>query len=188
MHIINMSSHALGKKGKCMQYKHLHYVYIFLCKVDYNNDKFSKVPPYTYNVPSVCANFLEVVVFLIKKICNWIFNLGQKKKKKKTVPTMRFATTWVGRWHWVWVVMLVYCSPCCFEMLVHDFICLKNENVAYLLVWIMIHEIKILYVFQVLHGTKPHHLWSLEMCCYINIKHKIISQIYKMTPTHVQIV
>ena len=83
MHIINMSSHALGKKGKCMQYKHLHYVYIFLCKVDYNNDKFSKVPPYTYNAPSVCANFLEVVVFLIKKKLQLNFQFGPKKKEKE---------------------------------------------------------------------------------------------------------
>ena len=26
--------------------------------------------------------------------------------------------------------MLVHCSPCCFKMLVHDFICLKNHDVV----------------------------------------------------------
>jgi hypothetical protein len=44
-----ISSHALGKKGKCVYCKHLHYVFRFLCKVDYERDKFIHAPTYTYN-------------------------------------------------------------------------------------------------------------------------------------------
>jgi hypothetical protein len=45
----NMSSHALGKKRKWVYCKHLHYVFGFLCKVDYESDKFIHAPTYTYN-------------------------------------------------------------------------------------------------------------------------------------------
>ena len=34
-----MSSDALGKKGKWMYCNNLYYVFMFLCKVDYDNDK-----------------------------------------------------------------------------------------------------------------------------------------------------
>jgi hypothetical protein len=44
-----MSSHALGKKGKWVYCKHLYYVFRFLCKVDYESDKFIHAPTYTYN-------------------------------------------------------------------------------------------------------------------------------------------
>ena len=44
-----MFSHALGKKGKWVYYKHLYYVFRFLCKVDYESDKFIHAPTYTYN-------------------------------------------------------------------------------------------------------------------------------------------
>jgi hypothetical protein len=39
-----MSSHALGKKGKWLYCKHLCYVFRFLCKVDYESDKFIHAP------------------------------------------------------------------------------------------------------------------------------------------------
>ena len=44
-----MSSQALGKKGKWVYCKHLYYVFRFLCKVDYESDKFIYAPTYTYN-------------------------------------------------------------------------------------------------------------------------------------------
>ena len=44
-----MSSQALGKKGKWVYCKHLYYVFRFLCKVDYESDKFIHAPTYTYN-------------------------------------------------------------------------------------------------------------------------------------------
>ena len=44
-----MSSQTLGKKGKWMYCKHLYYVFRFLCKVDYESDKFILAPTYTYN-------------------------------------------------------------------------------------------------------------------------------------------
>ena len=44
-----MSSQALGKNGKWMYYKFLYYVCRFLCKVDYERDKFVIAPTYTYN-------------------------------------------------------------------------------------------------------------------------------------------
>ena len=40
---------ALGKKGKWVSCKHLYYVFKFLYKVDYDNDKFIYAPTYTYN-------------------------------------------------------------------------------------------------------------------------------------------
>ena len=44
-----MFSQALEKKGKWMYCKHLYYVFRFLCKVDYESDKFIHAPTYTYN-------------------------------------------------------------------------------------------------------------------------------------------
>ena len=41
-----MLSGALGRKKKQMYYKHLYYVFKFLCKVE--NDKFIHVPTFTY--------------------------------------------------------------------------------------------------------------------------------------------
>ena len=32
-----------------MYYKHLYYVFIFLCKIDYISDKFNHAPMFTYN-------------------------------------------------------------------------------------------------------------------------------------------
>ena len=40
---------CFGKKRKCVQYEHLYYVFRFLCKVDYESDKFIHAPTYTYN-------------------------------------------------------------------------------------------------------------------------------------------
>ena len=45
----NMSTQFLGRKGKCVYCKHLYYVLRFLCKVDYNSDKFIHTPTYSYN-------------------------------------------------------------------------------------------------------------------------------------------
>lgn len=42
-----MPSQALGNKGK--YYKHLYYVFRFLYKVEYDNNKFNNAPTYTYN-------------------------------------------------------------------------------------------------------------------------------------------
>jgi hypothetical protein len=44
-----MSSQSLGKKGKWVYCKHLYYVFRFLCKVDYDSDKFIHAPTYSYN-------------------------------------------------------------------------------------------------------------------------------------------
>jgi hypothetical protein len=41
-----ISSHPLGRKGKWVHCKHLHYVFRFQCKVDY---KFIHTPTYFYN-------------------------------------------------------------------------------------------------------------------------------------------
>jgi hypothetical protein len=41
---IKISYWLLGRKGK-----HLSYVFKFLCKVDYNSDKFIHAPTYSYN-------------------------------------------------------------------------------------------------------------------------------------------
>ena len=46
---IKMSSQALGKKGKWVYCKHLYYVFRFLCKVDYESDKFIHAPTYMQN-------------------------------------------------------------------------------------------------------------------------------------------
>ena len=46
---MKMSSQTLEKKGKLMYFKHLYYVFRFLCKVDYESDKFIHAPTYTYN-------------------------------------------------------------------------------------------------------------------------------------------
>lgn len=46
---MEMSSHALGKKGEWVYYKHLCYVFRFMGKVDYESDKFIHAPTYTYN-------------------------------------------------------------------------------------------------------------------------------------------
>jgi hypothetical protein len=46
---MKMSSHALRKKGKWVYSKHLYYVFRFLCKVDYEIDKFIHAPTYTFN-------------------------------------------------------------------------------------------------------------------------------------------
>lgn len=39
-----MSSQSLGEKGKWMHCKHLYYMLRFMCKVDYNKDKFIHTP------------------------------------------------------------------------------------------------------------------------------------------------
>jgi hypothetical protein len=44
-----MSSQSLEKKGKWMYCKHFYYVFRFLCKVDYDSDKFIRAPTYFYN-------------------------------------------------------------------------------------------------------------------------------------------
>ena len=44
-----MSSQALGKKGRWVYCKHLYYVFRFLCKVNYESDKFIHASTYTYN-------------------------------------------------------------------------------------------------------------------------------------------
>ena len=44
-----MSSQSLGKKRKWVYCKHLHDMFRFMCKVDYDNDKFIHAPTYTYN-------------------------------------------------------------------------------------------------------------------------------------------
>lgn len=49
MDFIKMSSHALGKKGKWVYYKHSCYVFRFMCKMDYESDKFIHAPTYTHN-------------------------------------------------------------------------------------------------------------------------------------------
>jgi hypothetical protein len=46
---MEMSSHALGKKGKWVYYKHICYVFRFMCKMDYESDKFIHAPTYTHN-------------------------------------------------------------------------------------------------------------------------------------------
>lgn len=44
-----MSSGALGKREKWVYCEHLYYVFQFLCKVDYENNKFIHAPTYAYN-------------------------------------------------------------------------------------------------------------------------------------------
>ena len=48
-HATKMSSHALGKKKKQVYCKHFDYVFRFMCKADYNNDKFIHIPKSTSN-------------------------------------------------------------------------------------------------------------------------------------------
>ena len=43
-----MASMAMGKRGKRISYKHLYYVFRYLCKVDYATDKFIYTPTYNY--------------------------------------------------------------------------------------------------------------------------------------------
>jgi len=44
-----MSSQYLGNKEKWVYCKHLYYVFRFLCKVNYDSDKFIYTPTYSYN-------------------------------------------------------------------------------------------------------------------------------------------
>ena len=44
-----ISSQSLGKKMKWMYCKHLYYVFRFLCKADYGNDKFIHTPSFVFN-------------------------------------------------------------------------------------------------------------------------------------------
>jgi hypothetical protein len=44
-----MSSQCLGNKEKCVNCKHLYYVFRFLCKLKYDSDKFIHAPTYSYN-------------------------------------------------------------------------------------------------------------------------------------------
>ena len=44
-----MSCQSLGNKEKWMYCKHLQYVFRFLCKVNYDSDKFIHAPTYSYN-------------------------------------------------------------------------------------------------------------------------------------------
>ena len=59
--VTKMSSHALGKKGKLIYYKHLSYMFRFLCKVDYESDKFIHAPTYTYNEVMRLLEFVGIV-------------------------------------------------------------------------------------------------------------------------------
>ena len=47
--LTKMSFQALRKIGKWVYCKYLYYVFRFLCKVDYESDKFIHAPTYTYN-------------------------------------------------------------------------------------------------------------------------------------------
>jgi hypothetical protein len=44
-----MSSQSLGNKEKWVYCKHFYYVFRFLCKVNYDSDKFIHAPKYSYN-------------------------------------------------------------------------------------------------------------------------------------------
>jgi hypothetical protein len=44
-----MSSQSLGNKEKWVYCKHLYYVFRFLCKMNYDSDKFIHAPTYSYN-------------------------------------------------------------------------------------------------------------------------------------------
>jgi hypothetical protein len=44
-----MSSQSLGNKEKWVYCKHLYYVFRFLCKLNYDSDKFIHAPTYSYN-------------------------------------------------------------------------------------------------------------------------------------------
>lgn len=46
---IKLSSMALGKKGKWGHYKYMYYEFKFICKVNYDNDKYIHTPTYIYN-------------------------------------------------------------------------------------------------------------------------------------------
>ena len=58
-----MSSQSLGKKRKWVYCKHLYYVFRFLCKVDYGNDKFIHAPTYSYNEVMRLLELVGVVEF-----------------------------------------------------------------------------------------------------------------------------
>jgi len=49
-------SRALGKEGNSVYYKYLNYVFKFLCKVDYDKDKFIHVPIYSYKLQRLHAD------------------------------------------------------------------------------------------------------------------------------------
>ena len=46
-----------------MYCKHLYYVFRFLCKVDYGNDKFIHAPTYSYNEVMRLLELVGVVAF-----------------------------------------------------------------------------------------------------------------------------
>ena len=58
---MKMSSQALGKNEIWVYCKHLYYVFRFLCKVDYESDKFIHAPRYTYNVVMRLLELASVV-------------------------------------------------------------------------------------------------------------------------------
>ena len=49
-------SQALKKEGNLVYYKYLYYVFKFLCKVDYDKDKFIHVPIYSYKLQRLHAS------------------------------------------------------------------------------------------------------------------------------------
>ena len=56
-----MSSKSLCKKMKWVHCKHLHYVFRFMCKVDYDSDKFNHASTYTFNEVIWLLELVDVV-------------------------------------------------------------------------------------------------------------------------------
>jgi hypothetical protein len=56
-----MSSQSLGNKEKWVYCKHLYYVFRFLCKLNYDSDKFIHAPTYSYNEVMRLLEFVGVV-------------------------------------------------------------------------------------------------------------------------------
>ena len=95
--LTKMSSHGLWKKRKWMYCKHLYYVFWFLCKVDYESDKFIHIPTtrscdylnllVLYSVSSIASFLLShmyknvtkwhvlVWVFIIKNLWTEVFKM-----------------------------------------------------------------------------------------------------------------
>ena len=57
-----MSSQSLERKGKWMYYKYFYYVFRFLCKVIYNNDKFIHASKDSYNEIMLLFEFGGVIL------------------------------------------------------------------------------------------------------------------------------
>ena len=82
-----MLQKAVGKKGQYVSYKHLCYVFTYLCKVDYVPNKFIHAPTINY---SKVVYLLELVGIIEQAYCNDIEgheNIALGEEWTQKVPT-----------------------------------------------------------------------------------------------------